>query len=209
MAEGPSIRTRLDDPFEIGFHSVGRPCCPDDEFKIIDSDSQEVPRGEQGELVTRGPHVFRGYYKNPQENALSFTSDGFFRTGDLAVQDKTGDYMITGRIKEWIRRGGMTIVPVELEEPLLKHPKVENVAIVGMPDARLGERTCAYIKPKAGQTITLEEVISFLAAQGLATYKLPERLELLDVMPVTVHDKVDKKLLRQDIADKLKKEGKI
>ncbi|MBF8304707.1 MAG: 2,3-dihydroxybenzoate-AMP ligase [Dehalococcoidia bacterium] len=171
------------------------------------SDGNEVPRGEQGELVTRGPHVFRGYYKNPQENALSFTNDGFFRTGDLAVQDKAGDYMITGRIKEWIRRGGMTIVPVEIEEPLLKHPKVENVAIVGMPDPRLGERTCAYIKPKPGKTLTLEEVTSFLAAQGLATYKLPERLELVDIMPVTVHDKVDKKLLRQQIADKLKAEG--
>ncbi len=207
MAEGPSIRTRLDDPFEMGFLSVGRPCCPDDEFKIIDSDSKEVPRGQQGELVTRGPHVFRGYYKNPQENALSFTNDGFFRTGDLAVQDKAGDYMITGRIKEWIRRGGMTIVPVVIEEPLLKHAKVENVAIVGMPDPRLGERTCAYIKPKPGKTLTLEEVTSFLAAQGLATYKLPERLELVDVMPVTVHDKVDKKLLRQQIADKLKAEG--
>ncbi|MBI4287482.1 MAG: AMP-binding protein [Chloroflexi bacterium] len=209
MAEGPSIRTSLDEPFEKIFSTVGRPCCPDDEFKIIDSDGKEAPQGQEGELVTRGPHVFRGYYRNPQENAVSFTKEGFFRTGDMAAQDKEGGYMITGRIKEWIRRGGMTIVPVELEEPLLKHPKVQNVAVVGMPDPRLGERTCAYIKPKAGQTITLEDVTSFLAAQGLATYKLPERLELVDVMPVTVHDKVDKKLLRQDIADKLKKEGKI
>ncbi|MBI4288777.1 MAG: AMP-binding protein [Chloroflexi bacterium] len=209
MAEGPIILQDHNEPFEKGFHTLGRPCCADDEYKIIDSNGKEVPQGQEGELVTRGPHVFRGYYKNPQENAISFTNDGFFRTGDIAVKDKEGGYMITGRIKEWIRRGGMTIVPVELEEPLLKHPKVENVAVVGMPDPRLGERTCAYIKPKTGQNITLEEVTSFLAAQGLATYKLPERLELVDVMPVTAHDKVDKKLLRQQIADKLKKESKV
>lgn len=209
MAEGPIIRMGMEEPFETGFHSLGRPCCPDDEYKIIDAEGQVVPQGEEGELVTRGPHVFRGYYKNPQENALSFTSDGFFRTGDIAVQHKDGSYMVTGRIKEWIRRGGMTIVPVELEEPLLKHPKVENVAVVGMPDLRLGEKTCAFIKPKAGQTIALEEVTSFLSAQGLATYKLPERLEIVDTIPVTAHDKVDKKLLRQIIADKLKREGKI
>ena len=208
MAEGPIILMEHNEPFEKGFYTLGRPCCPDDEYKIIDTNGKEVPYGQEGELVTRGPHVFRGYYKNPQENAISYTTDGFFRTGDIAIRDRYDGYMITGRIKEWIRRGGMTIVPVELEEPLLKHPKVENVAIVGMPDQRLGERTCAYIKPKAGQTITLEEVTSFLAAQGLATYKLPERLELVDVMPVTAHDKVDKKLLRQQIADKLKKEGK-
>ncbi len=124
-----------------------------------------------------------------------------------AVRNAEGHYMITGRLKEWVRRGGLTIIPMELEEILIKHPLVEKVAIVGMPDPRLGERTCAYVKPAQGRTITLDEVIKILTDAGLATFKMPERLELLGEMPVTQHDKVDKKLLRERITDRLKAEG--
>ncbi|MFQ5825957.1 MAG: AMP-binding protein, partial [Dehalococcoidia bacterium] len=207
MAEGPIIVMRMDEPFEMGTRVLGKPCCEADEYRIVDPEGNDMGGGEEGELVTRGPHIFRGYFKQPDENEKAFDKDGYFHTGDIAVRDAEGNYMITGRIKEWIRRGGLTIIPVELEEILIKHPQVEKVAIVGMPDPRLGERTCAFIKPAQGQTITLDDVVKILTDAGLATFKMPERLELLDEMPVTQHDKVDKKLLRQEITDKLKAEG--
>ena len=207
MAEGPVIAMRINDPFEMGTKVLGKPCCEADEYRIVDGDGNDVAEGGEGELITRGPHIFRGYFKQPDENDKVFDKNGYFHTGDIAIRDAEGHYMITGRLKEWIRRGGLTIIPVELEEILIKHPLVEKVAIVGMPDPRLGERTCAYVKPAQGRTITLDEVIKILTDAELATFKMPERLELLGEMPVTQHDKVDKKLLRERITDRLKAEG--
>ncbi len=128
---------------------VGRPICPYDEFKVIDSLGQTLPPGQEGELVARGPCIFQGYYKSEAENREVFTADGFYRTGDLVRFDPDGRMTITGRKKDVIIRGGENISAREVEELVAGHPDVDLVAAVGMPDPVLGERVCAFIKPKA------------------------------------------------------------
>jgi 2,3-dihydroxybenzoate-AMP ligase len=207
--EGLGLSTSPDDPFEVNLRYVGRPCCPDDELKFVDEQGNEVPPGEEGELIARGPHVIRSYYRAEGEDASSFDRDGFFHTGDYASMDDRGYIRITGRKKDWIRRGGQTVIPLEVEELLMSHSKVEKAAVVAMPDPRLGERACAYVITKPGQTLTLEEAVTYLLGKGLAKYKLPERLEVVARIPLTSHGKVDKKLLREDIAQKLEAQGRI
>ena len=198
----------LDDPDEVRYETVGRPCCPEDEIKVVDDAGNEVPRGVEGELTARGPHCFRGYYKAPEENAKSFDKDGFFYTGDLAVLREDGNIVITGRKKDQIIRGGENIGAVEIEELIMAHPDVVDVAIVAMPDPRMGEKVCAYIKPQPGTKPTLDDIAPFLEEKGIAAYKLPERVELVEEFPLTSVGKISKKDLREDIARKLKDEGK-
>ena len=209
MSEGPCTQTRYDDPDDVIFHTVGWPVCPYDEFKVIDSNNSELPPGEEGELVARGPCIFRGYYKAEAENQSAFTPDGFFRTGDIAKFDPEGRLIITGRKKDIIIRGGENISAKEVEELISVHPKVVQVAAVGMPDPILGERVCAFIKPKNGQRISFGEIISFLKEKKTSVLYLPERIETVDEIPLTNVGKVDKKRLREEIKEKLKKEGKI
>ncbi len=208
MTEGIVVLTLPEDPPELVLKVNGIPCCEHDDYRIVDEEGNEVPRGREGELVARGPHLFRGYYKAPEENRKAFDQNGFFHTGDFAVMDEQGYIRISGRKKDWIRRGGQTIIPLEVEEPLLSHPKIENAAVVAMPDPRLGERACAYIQPRPGQSLTLEEVAQYLQEKGLAKYKLPERIELVTALPQKGLGKVDKKLLQEEIAQKLQAEGK-
>ncbi len=209
MTEGISLITRPDEPIEVVLETVGKPLSEADEAKIVDEKGDEVADGIEGELVFRGASVIRGYYKNPEATKEAVSADGFFHTGDLAVKDNNGNIRITGRKKDWIRRGGQTIVPLEVESNLLSHPKVENVAVVAMPDPRLGEKACAYIKPKNGQAISLEEVTSFLLEKGMAKYKLPERVEIISELPLVGMGKMDKKALREDITRKLAAESKL
>jgi len=209
MSEGPCAQTRYEDPDEAVFHTVGWPVCPYDEFMVIDAKDNELPQGKEGELVARGPCIFRGYYKAEAENREAFTPDGFFRTGDIAKFDEEGRLIITGRKKDIIIRGGENISAKEVEELILGHPKVEQVAAVGMPDPILGERVCAFITPKKGMTISFEEVLSYLKEKKTSVLYLPERLEILEEMPLTNVGKVDKKRLREEIKERLKKEGKI
>jgi 2,3-dihydroxybenzoate-AMP ligase len=203
MTEGPCLLTRLDDPFKVTCETVGRPCCPEDEFKIVDEAGREVPPGVEGELIARGPHIFRGYYKAPEKNKQDFNDEGFFFTGDLAILDNNGNYRITGRKKDMIIRGGENISAVEIEQLLLTHPLIENVAVVGMPDPRLGEKVCAFIKTKGGAKITFEEVINFLKEQEIAVFKLPERIEFVTEFPMTQVGKISKKILRETIAQRI------
>ncbi len=209
MSEGPCTQTRYEDPDEVVFQTVGWPVCPYDEFKLIDSDGHELPHGKEGELVVRGPCIFRGYYKAEVENQAAFTTDGFFRTGDIAKFDPEGRLIITGRKKDIIIRGGENISAKEIEELISSHPKVVQVAAVGMPDAILGERVCAFIKPKRDVTISFEEIISFLEEKKTSVLYLPERIEVIGEIPLTNVGKVDKKRLREEIKEKLKKEGKM
>jgi non-ribosomal peptide synthetase component E (peptide arylation enzyme) len=188
---------------------VGRPICPYDEFKVIDAGGRDLPRGTEGELVVRGPCIFRGYFKADAENQEAFTADGFFRTGDIAKFDPEGRLIITGRKKDIIIRGGENISAREVEELILSYPKVEQVAVVGMPDPVLGERACAFIKPKQGMRISFDEIISYLKEKKTSVLYLPERIEPLEELPLTNVGKVDKKRLRDEIKEKLKKEGKI
>ncbi|MFC2020293.1 (2,3-dihydroxybenzoyl)adenylate synthase [Chloroflexota bacterium] len=203
MSEGPTCTTRLDDDPEIIFNAIGKPCCPHDEFKTVDESGRKVPSNTEGELLAKGPGVFSGYLHNPEENKRVFTKDGFFRTGDLAIIDDAGNVKITGRIKDVIIRGGENISPAEIESLISTHPDVADVAVVGMPDKELGERACAYVKPHGKAKPTLEGIVSFLKSRGASVLQLPERVELIDNIPLTNIGKADKKVLREDINKRL------
>ncbi|MFH1488254.1 MAG: hypothetical protein ABII06_05075, partial [Pseudomonadota bacterium] len=181
---------------------------PGSHYRVIDAKGRELPPGRQGELVARGPEVFTGYYKTTEEeNRKVFTRDGYYRTGDLATVDKRGYIRITGRIKDVIQRGGETLVPSEMEDLIRRHPDVESVAVVGMPDPKMGERACAYVKTRPGKSLGFDELITFLKSQGAGVLLLPERLEISDSLPETGVGKIDKKALRRDIEEKLRLEG--
>lgn len=201
--EGMKAQTRLGDPIELVMRSVGKKVCPYDDYKIVDETLREVPPNTQGELIIKGPCVFTGYYKNPEENRKAFTQDGFFRTGDLAMMDEEGNITITGRIRELIMRGGESISATEIENLISGHPKVAMVAVIGMPDRTMGERICAYIKPKEGEALTSDEIIEFLKQKKASVLQFPERIEFVESMPLTPANKIDKKALREDIKRKI------
>ena len=129
--------------------------CPDDEVRLIDDDGAEVPDGEVGELACRGPYTLRGYYGVPEYNARQFTPDGFYRSGDLMRRHPSGNYVVEGRKKDLINRGGEKISAEEVENLILMHPAVQNVACVPMPDPALGEKMCACVILRAGRSLTL------------------------------------------------------
>jgi 2,3-dihydroxybenzoate-AMP ligase len=208
-SEGPCTQTRYEDPEEIVLHTVGWPICPYDEFKVIDGSGNVMPIEKEGELVVRGPGIFQGYYKSEAENHEAFTLDGFYRTGDIARFDPERRLIITGRRKDIIIRGGENISAKEVEELISTHPIVEQVAAVGMSDPILGERVCAFVKTKMGVKVSFEEIISHLKEKKASVLYLPERIEIVEEMPLTNVGKVDKKRLREEIKEKLKKEGKI
>ena len=205
-SEGPCSQTGYEDPPEVVYHSVGRPICPYDEFQVIDSLGQTLPPGQEGELVARGPCIFQGYYKSEAENREVFTADGFYRTGDLVRFDTEGRLTITGRKKDVIIRGGENISAREVEELVAGHPGVDLVAAVGLPDPVLGERVCAFIKPKPNRVITFEDIITFLKSKNTSVLYLPERVEIVSEIPLTPVGKIDKKKLREDIRIKVEAE---
>jgi 2,3-dihydroxybenzoate-AMP ligase len=202
-SEGTNTATRPGDTIDIICNSVGRPVCPYDTIKIIDEKGQEVPFGAEGELVSKGPGIFTGYFKSQEENSQIFTQDGFFKTGDKARKDQFGNITITGRIKDIINRGGEKISALEIEHRLSTHPAIHETAVVGMPDQVLGERICAYVVPKEGTNPTFDEIIAFLKGNGASVQQLPERIELVKDLPVTKVGKVDKNALREDIKKRL------
>lgn len=205
--EGQQVMTRLDCDQSTIHTNVGRPTCPYTTYKVIDADENALPINTPGELVCKGPDIFTGYFNAPEENKNAFTKDGFFKTGDQAKFDSSGIVTITGRIKDIIMRGGENISPVEIEELISTHPDVVQVSVIGMPDPELGERACAYIQPKPGVKISFEDVKSFLKGNGASVLQLPERVELIDSLPLTKANKVDKKALLEDIKKKLIAEG--
>ena len=195
MAEGLLCLVRLDDPDELRYETVGRPVSAGDTIRLVDEEGCDVPDGETGELLVRGPYTLRGYFRAAEYNARSFTPDGFYKTGDLMRRHPSGNYIVAGRKKDLINRGGEKISAEEIEELLLAHPAVFNVSCVPIPDTTLGERMCACVIPQAGKTLTLEEVCRFLLEKGVAKFKLPERLELVEDFPLTRFGKVSKSLL--------------
>ncbi|MDO8690164.1 MAG: AMP-binding protein [Dehalococcoidia bacterium] len=206
--EGGSLMARLDDLPEVIDGTVGRPVHPSVEFRILaDNQVEQVPVGEIGELAIRGPTVFAGYFKDPQRTAAIFNRDGFCLTGDLAYLGQDGNFRIAGRRKEIINRGGEKISPLEVEEAILAHPGVAAAAVVAMPDQRLGERACVYVVPRDGAELSLGDIVSFLRSRGLATFKLPERLEIVESLPATGSGKVKRSTLREAIERKLRGEG--
>lgn len=207
MAEGLLCYVRLDDPVELRMETVGRPLSPDDEIRLVDENDTDVPPGEIGELLVRGPYTLRGYFGVPEYNARMFTPEGFYRSGDLMRLHPSGNYVVEGRKKDLINRGGEKISAEEIENLVLSHPDVLNVACVPMPDPVLGERTCAFVIPRPGATLTLNELNTFLLDKGIARFKLPERLELVEHFPLSKVGKVSKRALVQQIADRLAAEA--
>ena len=207
MSEGVIMFIRPGDPEDVRLHTSGRPICPDDEVRLLDEDDNEVANGEVGEFCVRGPYTLRGYFGTPEHNARAFTSDGFYRSGDLLRRHPSGNYIVEGRKKDLINRGGEKISAEEVENLILQHPAVKNVACVPMPDERLGERMCAYVIPQAGATVAFDDLISFLSSKEIAKFKLPERLELLDDFPVSTFGKVSKKILGEWITEKISQES--
>ncbi|OGP62167.1 MAG: hypothetical protein A2169_14185, partial [Deltaproteobacteria bacterium RBG_13_47_9] len=214
MSEGLLCRTRFDDNLEAICNTVGKPCCPYEQVKILDQEGKQLPLNTDGELATKGPGIFAGYLKNPEENRKTFTADGFFKTGDLARIDgpRNSNLRITGRIKDIIIRGGENISPAQVEELLSSHPGISDAAVIGMPDQELGEKVCAYIRLADGVKIDPEEIKSFMEEKGASKLLVPERFEFVDVLPMTEAGKHDKKALREDIKRRMgpsHKKGKI
>ena len=202
MAEGLLMFVRLDDPPEVRLETVGRPICPDDEVRLVGEDGADVPDGEIGELLARGPYTLRGYYNAPEHNQRAFSPDGFYRSGDLMWRHPSGNYVVAGRSKDLINRGGEKISAEEVENLILGHPAVLNVACVPVPDPVLGERMCACVILRPGRRrLTLDELVAYLTAEEIARHKLPERLALFDRFPLSPVGKVSKKDLAATLAD--------
>jgi 2,3-dihydroxybenzoate-AMP ligase len=208
MSEGLLMFVRKGDPEEVLLETCGRPVCADDEVLLLDDDGRPVADGEVGELACRGPYTLRGYYGVPEYNARQFTPDGFYRSGDLMRRHPSGNYVVEGRKKDLINRGGEKISAEEVENLILMHPAVQNVACVPMPDAAMGEKMCAFVVLKTGASLTLQELVAFLQTQEIARFKLPERLEVVPDFPVSTFGKVSKKALGEMVAAKLAAEQK-
>ncbi len=197
MSEGTLFFVRRDDPAEVRMETVGWPVSADDEVRLTDEEGRDVADGEAGELTVRGPYTIRGYYRAPEYNARQFTPDGFYRSGDLMRRHPSGAYLVEGRIKDLVNRGGEKISAEEVENLILTHPAVRNVACVPVPDPVLGERMCACVIRQRGRTLTLEELAAHLTGLGMAKFKLPERLEVMDEFPLSSFGTVSKKALAE------------
>jgi 2,3-dihydroxybenzoate-AMP ligase len=206
MSEGLIMFVRIDDPEDVRLETVGRPVSPDDEVRITDDEGKEVPCGEVGELCCRGPYTLRGYFGVPDYNARTFTPDGFYRSGDLMRQHPSGNFMVEGRKKDLINRGGEKISAEEVENLILSHPAIKNVACIAVPDPDLGERMCACVLLRDGATLRFDELKTFLLGKEIAKFKIPERLEILPDFPLSTFGKVSKKKLVEMISPKVKAE---
>ncbi|XJZ28919.1 AMP-binding protein [Bacillota bacterium Lsc_1132] len=189
-------QTRTNDPIELRVSTVGR-ALPNVEVKICDPITRnEVPRGVQGELCTRGYHVMKGYYKNPESTLDAIDSEGWLHTGDLAVMDENGYCQITGRLKDMIIRGGENIYPREIEEFLYTHPKIQDVQVIGVPDETFGEEVMAWIRLKEGKSLTRAEIRSYCEG-NIAKFKIPRYIEFCSEFPMTASGKIQKYKLRE------------
>jgi salicylate---CoA ligase len=209
MAEGLLNYTRLDDQEEVICTTQGRPLSPADEVRLVDELEADVPEGQPGALLTRGPYTPRGYYRAAEQNARAFTSDGWYRSGDICRRTPEGNLIVEGRDKDMINRGGEKVSAEEVENLVYQLPAVAAVAAVAMPDPEIGERVCVYVVPRPGRPVTLAEITAAMDATGVARYKFPERLELVPELPLTKVGKIDKKALRADIAGRIAGEAGI
>ena len=205
MAEGLLNYTRLDDPEEVICTTQGRPLSEGDEVRVVDGSDRDVPDGAAGALLTRGPYTPRGYYRAAEQNARAFTADGWYRSGDIVRRRHGGNLVVEGREKDIINRGGEKISAEEVENLAYQLPQVNQVAAVAMPDAQLGERVCLYAAVKPGAALTLDDIRGSMSAAGVAAFKWPERLEIVEALPTTNVGKIDKKALREDIARRMEK----
>jgi len=196
-----SFQSSTDDPLERRVSTVGR-IHPHVEVKVVDLEGRVVPRGERGELCTRGYSVMLGYWDEPEKTADVLDAQGWMHTGDLAVIDAEGYCNIVGRIKDMVIRGGENLYPREIEEFLYRHPKIQDVQIFGVADERYGEELCAWIRTRPGETLTADDVRAFCQGQ-IAHNKIPRYVEFVDEFPMTVTGKVQKFLMREAVEAKL------
>ncbi|SET42727.1 (2,3-dihydroxybenzoyl)adenylate synthase [[Clostridium] polysaccharolyticum] len=196
-AEGLLCFTSMEDEKEVVARCQGKPISPADEVKIVDEYGFEVAVGEYGELLSRGPYTIDGYYMADEANQNSFTEDGFYKTGDRATWTKEGNIRMGGRLKEQINRAGEKIMPAEVEAFLCKHEHIKEAAVVGVPDKELGNRICAFLMTEEDAELSLSEVHRYLKREGIATYKMPDQVEQVEVWPLTSVGKIDKKVLVQ------------
>ncbi|OPX84195.1 MAG: 2,3-dihydroxybenzoate-AMP ligase [Pelotomaculum sp. PtaB.Bin104] len=204
--EGLLCLVPLDADEDMIMNSSGKPISPGDEIKVMDDKGNEVPDGQQGELIVRGPYTIRGYYNAPETNKTAFTADGYYYMGDIVRKNERGYVFTEGRKKDLINRGGEKISCEEVENFILANPKVENVCLVAMPDEVFGEKGCAFVLLKPGEAMDFKELIDFLKKQNIASFKLPERLEVVSAFPLSPAGKILKRKLRDDITEKLKSE---
>jgi fatty-acyl-CoA synthase len=192
-----SFQSGTDDPLDRRVSTVGRihPHC---EVKIVDNEGKIVPRGAVGELCTRGYSVMLGYWDDAEKTAEAIDKAGWMHTGDLATIDAEGYCNIVGRIKDMVIRGGENVYPREIEEFLYRHPKVRDVQVVGLPDAKYGEELCALIIVREGQRLTADEIRDFCQGQ-IARYKIPRYIKFVDEFPMTVTGKIQKYRIRQQM----------
>ncbi len=196
-----SFQTGDADPLERRVSTVGR-VLPHLECKVVDEGGATLPRGATGELCTRGYSVMLGYWDEPEKTAEAIDADGWMHTGDLAVIDAEGYGNIVGRIKDLVIRGGENVYPREVEEYLYRHPKVEDVTVVGVPDSRFGEELCAWIRLKPGETASEAEITDFCRGQ-IAHYKVPRYIRFVDAFPMTVTGKIQKFVIRDQMIEEL------
>jgi acyl-CoA synthetase (AMP-forming)/AMP-acid ligase II len=183
-----------DDDFEVLDTTVGFPV-RDVQVRVVTDDERVLRPGEEGELRLKGPQCFAGYV-DPALDAVAFDADGWFRTGDLGVVDEAGRVRVTGRLKEIVIRNAENISALEVEELLFRSPDIADAAVIGLPDARTGERVCAVIVPVDGKTVGSDEVVAHFRALNVAPYKIPEQVEVVDAIPRNAMGKALKNELR-------------
>ena len=203
MTETSPVSTQCatDDPVERRVSTVGQ-VMPHLEIKIVDGEGRAVPRGATGEFCTRGYSVMKGYWNDPDKTRDAIDEAGWMHTGDLATMDEEGYVNIVGRLKDMVIRGGENVYPREIEEFLYTHPKIQDVQVIGVPDPRYGEETCAWIKLHAGQSATPEEIREFCKGQ-IAHYKIPRYIEFVTEFPMTITGKIQKFVMREQTIKKL------
>jgi 2,3-dihydroxybenzoate-AMP ligase len=204
MAEGLINTTRLSDPQEVIGTTQGRPVHEADEIRILDATGADVPDGVPGAIYTRGPYTPRGYYRAPDHNERAFLPGGWYGSGDIVVRRPDGNVVVHGRDKDMINRGGEKISAEEIEDLMYRIRAIELAAAVSMPDALLGERLCVYAVVRAGHTApTLDQVRAAFAQAEVAAFKYPDRLEIVEQLPMTKVGKIDKRAIRQDLAARM------
>jgi fatty-acyl-CoA synthase len=196
-----SFQSSPQDSLERRVTTVGR-IQPHMQAKVIDPEGNTLPRGEPGELCTRGYAVMLGYWDDAERTAEAIDADGWMHTGDLGVIDDEGYCNIVGRSKDMIIRGGENVYPREIEEYLFRHPKIEDVTVVGVPDEKFGEAVCAWIRLRAGETATEEDIRDFCRGQ-IAHYKVPHHVCFVETFPTTITGKIQKFLIRKEMIERL------
>jgi len=199
-----SFQTGLDDPLERRVGSIGR-VQPHLECKVIDPAGDVVRVGQAGELCTRGYSVMLGYWDEPERTAEAIDAEGWMHSGDLATIDAEGYGTIVGRLKDMVIRGGENIYPREIEEFLYGHPAVEDVAVVGMPDARMGEEVCAWVRLRAGMNADADAIRAFCTGR-IAHFKIPRHIRIVEAFPTTATGKIQKYLIREAMIAELRLE---